>query len=97
MALRREVAHHALGVGAFGHGLDDGGLHLRAERLLHRAAAQVVLVGPAGLADRADVDEADLERRRLGGGVAGTSASRAASSGRAGEVFVHGVPLHGSG
>ena len=51
-ALRGEVAHHALGVGALGHGLDEARRDLVAERTLHRLPRLVVLVGPAGLADR---------------------------------------------
>ena len=34
---------------------------LVSERLHHRLAADVVLIGPAEIADRADIDEADLE------------------------------------
>ena len=60
-----ELADHALGVGALGDVLDVARLDLAAERLFHLLAALVVLVGPAGVADRADVDEADL--RGVGG------------------------------
>ena len=62
VAALRELADHALGVRALGHALDVLGRDLRAERLLHLLAADVVLVGPAGVADRAHVDVADLER-----------------------------------
>jgi hypothetical protein len=86
VALARQVAQHALGVGPFGHAFDDRRLHAGAERLLHRAPAEVVLVAPAGLADRAHVDEADLER--IGGG-AGAQRGAAQERGQqpAGEVF----------
>ena len=67
-ALRGKVAHHALGVGPFGHRLDEARRDLVAQRTLHRLARLIVLIRPAGLADRADVDEADLQGR---GGVAG--------------------------
>jgi hypothetical protein len=51
----------ALGVGAFRDVLDEGRLDLVAERLLHGLAALVVLVGIAEIADRPDIDEADLQ------------------------------------
>ena len=58
-----------LGIGPFGHVLDIGGLDLVAERLVDRLAGDVMLVGPAEIADRPDIDEADLEPVR-GLGVA---------------------------
>ena len=60
-----ELADHALGVGALGDVLDVARLDPASERLLELLAALVVLVGPAGVADRADVDKADL--RGVGG------------------------------
>src|SRR5690606_12265276 len=53
--------------------------HLVAELLLHGAPADIVLIGVAMVADRADIDEADLEgvgrqqpagAERQGGGAA---------------------------
>ena len=70
MALAREVAHHAFRVGPFGDVFDHRDLHRVAERTLHLAAAEVVLIGPAGLADRRHVDERDFER---GGGRLGVA------------------------
>ena len=72
-------------VGTFGYVLDIGRLDLVAERLDHRLAADFVLVGPAEVADRADIDEADLE---LVGGGAGpnTPAARPMAAGPPGSL-----------
>ena len=52
------------------------------ECLLHLEPAEVVLPGPADLADRADEDEADLERRfGAGKGCRGGGARAAAAAG----------------
>src|SRR5664279_879192 len=58
----RKLADHALGIGALGHVLNIFRRDLAAQRLFHFLAAEVVLIRPAGVADRAHVDEADLER-----------------------------------
>jgi hypothetical protein len=73
-----ELADHALRIRAFGHVFNDLGDDLAAQRLLHLLAALVMLEGPAGVTDRADIDEADLQwflrrrrqarRQRAGGG-----------------------------
>ena len=84
MAGGGELADHALGVRPFGDVLDVGGLDLVAEMLDHRLAAELVAVGPAVVADRPDVDEADLERL-LGESRPRPSASAARGGGRAGE------------
>ena len=55
-----ELLDGALGIG-LRHALDIGRLDLVAEGLLDRLAALVVLVAPAEIADRPDIDEADLE------------------------------------
>ena len=65
VALRGEVADDALGIGAFGHLLDDRRLHLVAELALDLLLSEVVREGPAGVACRPDVDPGGLER--LGG------------------------------
>src|SRR5262249_756363 len=57
----RQFADDALGVRAFLDAFDIGRLHLVAERLLDFFAGVVVLVGPAEIGDRADIDEAGLE------------------------------------
>ncbi|MDQ0589778.1 hypothetical protein QFZ47_003887 [Variovorax paradoxus] len=62
VALLREVADHALGVGALWHVLDEGGPDLAAERRIDGLAALFMLAHPAGIGDRRDVDEADLQR-----------------------------------
>ncbi len=74
----REFPDHALGVRAFGHVLHELRRHLGAQRLFHRLAALVVLVGPAGVADGTHVDEADLERFLRGAGPGRGQAQRAA-------------------
>src|SRR5690606_5048284 len=61
VALPRQVAHDALGVGALGHALDKTRLDAVRELLLDGLAAQVVLEGPAAIPDGADVHEANLE------------------------------------
>ena len=60
MAGARELLDGALAIG-LGHVLDKGGFHLAGERRLDRLAALIVLVAPAEIADRANIDEADLE------------------------------------
>src|SRR5690606_18849787 len=66
------VADHPFGVGAFGDVLDEAGLNLVAELFFQVLAALLVLVGPAMVADRAAVDETDLQgigRRDAEGGA----------------------------
>ena len=55
-----ELLDGALGIG-LRHALHMGRLDLVAVRLLDRLAALVVLIAPAMVADRAHIDEADLE------------------------------------
>jgi hypothetical protein len=62
VALRREVADHALGIGALGHAFHVGAAHLVLKLRLHGFAPGVVGESPAAVADRADVDEADAQR-----------------------------------
>jgi hypothetical protein len=98
--LSDEVAHDALGVRPFRDAFDRDRLDARAERALELAPAELVLVRPAGLADRRDVDEADDERRRLGGdsGKVRCGERRAGDEQRAraaDEVLQHGCPRHG--
>ena len=66
---RASCSIDALGIGPFGDVFEIGGLDLVAEVLDQRLAADLVLVGPAEIADRAEIDEADLEL--VGGGGAG--------------------------
>jgi hypothetical protein len=61
MAGAYQLLDGAFGVGAFGDVLDIGGLDLFAERFLKSLTAEVVLVSPAEIADRTEIDEADLE------------------------------------
>ena len=95
-AITRQIAHHALAVCPFGHGFDIAALDLPAQRLVHRLAAQFMLVGPARLANRADVDETGLERVR---GVRQRRKSQKKQPRRKEppEVFEHGCPRHGPG
>src|SRR3546814_6044265 len=58
VTLLSQVAYDALGIGTFGYVFNKLGLDLVAQRLLHFFAAYVLLPGPAGLANRADIDEA---------------------------------------
>jgi len=92
VAVLRQLADDALGVGALGHVLDELGDHLALHRRFHLLAALIVLEGPAGVPDRADVDEADLGGRlggeRGGGQQGGSSQGREHDS-----PVVHGVFL----
>ncbi len=71
VALAGHVAQHALGIGRFGHALDEAGDDLVAEFLLDGLAAVVVRERPAAVAHRADVGERDLQRLGLGRGGRG--------------------------
>ncbi len=73
------VADNPLGIGTLRHVLDEAGLHLVAQLLFHVLATLLMLVGPAMVADRADIDEADLQRiggRSGGRGESGAEADR---------------------
>ena len=59
-AIGGELPYDALGFGAFRHALDIFGLNLVAQGLLHLQTTEIVLVGPAGISNRADVDKADF-------------------------------------
>ena len=62
VALRGEIGDHVLGIRAFGDILDIGGLHLVAEMRLRLLAADIVLIGPTEIADRTQIDKANLQR-----------------------------------
>ena len=62
------VADHAFGVCAFWHVLHIAGFDFIAEFLDQLLATLLVLVGPAVVANRADIDETNLQR--IGGGRA---------------------------
>lgn len=85
-ALTRQTLDGAFRVGAFRHALDVDGLDLVAEFLLDGETALVVLVGPAIVADRTDVDEADLE---LVGRIGVRHAETEQRGGREAEQFLH--------
>ena len=65
----RQVADHALGIGALRHVFHKLGGDLVAQRLFHFLARLIVLGGPACVADGADIHEADVQRNggRCGG------------------------------
>jgi hypothetical protein len=87
----RHLPDHALGVGAFRDALDKGGLDLVAEMLFDRLAALIVLIGPAMVADRADIHEADLERLvsgLLGGRAGGEAEGERRAGGEGGTRFI---------
>ena len=63
-----QLLDRALGVRAFADVFEIGGLDLVAEFLDQRLAREFMLVGPAEIADRAEIDEADFEL--VGGGSA---------------------------
>ena len=62
VALLRELAEDALGVGGFRNVLDVRGLDLGAELLFDVEPPLIVRIGPAVIANRAQVDESNLER-----------------------------------
>ena len=64
----RQLFDRPLGVGAFADIFEVGGLDLVAEFLDECQTGEVMLVGPAEISDRAEIDEADLEL--VGGGRA---------------------------
>ena len=66
MAGARKLLDGALGIG-LRHALHVGRLDLVAEGFLDGLAADIVLVAPAVVADRAHIDEADFELLLLGG------------------------------
>ncbi|MGY4462318.1 hypothetical protein ACVWYI_006278 [Bradyrhizobium sp. LB13.1] len=61
-----ELLDGPLGVGTFRHVFQIGGLNLVAELLHQRLACQLMLIGPAEVSDRTQIDEADLQL--VGGG-----------------------------
>ena len=56
-----ELFDRTLGIGTLADVFEVGGLDLVAELLHQRLAGEVVLVGPAEVADRAKIDKSDLE------------------------------------
>ena len=82
----RQLLDRALGVRTFADILQERGFDLVAEFLEHGEASEVVLVGPAEIADRSEIDESDLEL--VGGGSAGQACSgNEHRSGRRDEIF----------
>ena len=83
----RKLPDDALRIGALGHVLDVFARDLAREILLHREPRDVVLMRPSRIADRADVDKADLQRFPLlashgqgdGDGTAGKRGQRASA------------------
>ena len=63
-----QVTNDALGIGTLGHLFDEGGLDGVAKLGLDRLAALVMSEGPAGIANRADVNPGRLQRFGLGRG-----------------------------
>ena len=59
-AIARQALDGAFGIG-FRDIFDEDGLDLVAQFLLNRLAALIMLVGPAEIADRADIDPAGLD------------------------------------
>ncbi|MGY4350003.1 hypothetical protein ACVWXM_006496 [Bradyrhizobium sp. GM7.3] len=61
-----ELLDRAFGVGALRHVFEKGGLDLVAELLHQRLACQLMLIGPAEVTDRAEIDKSDFQL--VGGG-----------------------------
>ena len=60
-AFAREALDGAFGIRALGHVFEEGRLDLVAQRLLHRLAAEVVLIGITEVTHRAHIDPASLQ------------------------------------
>ena len=99
VALHGQVAQYALGVRPFRHIGHMGGLHAATQLLLHLLARGFVLTRPAGFGNWRHVDPCGLDRCLLGRGcLRGCCGKQRKGRHKCGrEVFVHGVPLHGSG
>ena len=84
MAVARQLADDPLGRRALAHTLHEGRLDPATELGLDSLAPHVVAVGPAMVADRADIDETDLQRllrRQAGGQCGGQHGQRSAGHG----------------
>src|SRR5262249_53154581 len=77
VAAGRELADHAFRIRALLDALDKGRFDLRRQRLLGSLAAEVMLMAPAEVGNRADIDETGLE------GLVGAD-KRETAEGRAG-------------
>src|SRR5690606_29803903 len=66
VALAGEAIEDRLRLGTLWHALEIGRLDAVTQRGLELEAAVVVLLGPAGVTDRADVDERGLDRLAVG-------------------------------
>ncbi len=84
-----ELADDTLGVRGRGHVLDESGFHLGAEGLLDFLASQIVLVRPAGVAHRIDVDERHFQRLVRG---EGSLSSRRMTAPRPARTSVSSIP-----
>src|SRR5262245_47607356 len=89
MAGTDQLLDGAFGVGAFGDVLDIGGVDLFAERFLKGLTAEVVLVSPAEIADRTEIDKADLELFRGMGLPEGCARERKDRGDSDGAPFLH--------
>ncbi|MNH09789.1 hypothetical protein D3C79_692500 [compost metagenome] len=87
------VADDPLGIGAFWHVLDEAAVDLVTELLDQGLAALLMLIGPAMVADRADIDEADFQRVGGGGGQGGAQANGGSQGAQ--QVFAFVVRLQG--
>ncbi len=94
----RELFDGALGVRAFADVFQERRLDLVAQCLHHLAAADFVLIGPAEIADRADIDETDLQ---LVGGAGrqapAASVQRGGCRQRTAVCAWFGLPVHAGG
>ena len=90
------VADHPLGVGAFGDVLHIVGGDLVAEFFGQRLAPLFMLIRPAVVADRTDVDEADFQRVGGTGGQAGAQTDGCGDGAKQllQRTFVHEFELH---
>ena len=66
----RHLGQHAFGIRTLRHVFLKRRLDLVAEGSFHILAADIVLIGPAAVADGADIDEAGLDLVHLGVGRA---------------------------
>jgi hypothetical protein len=90
------VADHPLGIGALGDVLHVVGGDLLAEFLCQHLASLFMLIRPAMVSDRADIDEADFQRVGSTGGQAGAQTDGCGDSAKQllQRTFMHERELH---
>jgi hypothetical protein len=87
----REALDGALGIGAFRHAFEVSGFDLVAEFFFRIQAALIVLIGPAEIAHRADIDETGLDLVHARGACWSGDAGKRSGRGKEKKCFFHGL------